>query len=380
MRVAILGLGRLGAFHAEVLGSLEGVTELRLYEADAERARTVGQLVSSVDAAKQLSVREANEARIGPAPTSRVRVVQSVDEALDDAEAAVIVTPTGSHAELIHRCLDLGLPIFCEKPISLDLASSREVVDHVARNGGKVQIGFQRRFDGGFRTAREAVRSGGLGTVYGFAMTSRDALPPPDAYIRTSGGQFRDQLIHDFDATRWLFGDEVEEVYAMGSTLGFDHYAQWGDVATSAVLMRLRGGAVGSACAARHNEAGYDIRVEIYGAKDTVAVGWDLRTPVRADVLRPPIRLAIRGRSVEVRGGPPEAAPVRASYPPPYPNFFERFDLAYRAELAHFLRFARGDVENLCAPTEAHEALRIAEAATLSLKERRPVRLQEIAA
>lgn len=365
MRVAVLGLGRLGAFHAEVLGSLEGVTELRLYDANAERARTVGQLVSSVDAAKQLSVRDASEAGTRGAPSSRVRVVQSIDEALEDAEAAVIVTPTGTHAELIHRCLDLGLPIFCEKPISLDLASSREVVEHVARSGGKVQIGFQRRFDGGFQTAREAVRSGGLGTVYGFAMTSRDALPPPDAYIRTSGGQFRDQLIHDFDATRWLFGDEVEEVYAMGSTLGFDHYARWGDVATSAVLMRLRSGAVGSASAARHNEAGYDIRVEIYGAKDTIAVGWDRRTPVRADVLRPP-GFRSSGRTLE--------------YPQPYPNFFERFGHAYRAELAYFLRFAQGEVEDLCPAAEAHEALRIAEAATLSLKERRPVRLQETAA
>lgn len=365
MRVAILGLGRLGAFHAQVLGSLDGVSELRLYDADAERARTVGQLVSSVDTAKDLTVRDANAARTAIATTSRVRVVPSIDEALQDAEAAVIVTPTATHAELIHRCLDLGLPTFCEKPISLDLASSRKVVEHAETSRGRLQIGFQRRFDVGFRAARDIVRSGALGAVYGFAMTSRDALPPPDEYIRTSGGQFRDQLVHDFDATRWLFGDDVEEVFAMGSTLGFDHYAEWGDVATSAVLMRLRGGAVGSACAARHNEAGYDIRVEIYGAKDTVAVGWDRRTPVRADVLRPSGSWS-SGRTIE--------------YPKPYPNFFERFGHAYRAELAYFLRFAQGEVENLCPAAEAHEALRIAEAATLSLKERRPVRLQEIAA
>lgn len=340
MRVAILGVGRLGAYHAQVLRELPELSELRVYDADAQRARVV---------AASLADDERGAACL-------TRAAGTVEEALAGVDAAVIVTPTRTHADLIHRCLDLGIPAFCEKPISLDLASSGAVVGHVARSGGKVQIGFQRRFDAGFRAARELVRSGALGTVYGFAMTSRDALPPPDAYIRTSGGQLRDQLIHDFDATRWLFGDEVQELTALGSTQGFPQYAEMGDVATAAVLMRLRGGAVGTASAARHNEAGYDIRVEVYGARDTVAVGWDPRTPVR---------------SVE-----PE---VPALAGPPYPSFFVRFDAAYRAELAHFIRFARGEAENACTVAEAHEALRIAEAATLSLREHRPVGLEEIA-
>ena len=330
MRVAILGVGRLGAFHAQVLRETKGVSEVRVYDAAAARAMEVA-------------------AQLG------ATAVATVEDALAGADAAVIVTPTGTHADLIHRCLDLGLPAFCEKPISLDLASSAKVVEHVARSGGKVQIGFQRRFDAGFQAARDLVRGGTLGNIYGFAMTSRDALPPPDAYIRTSGGQFRDQLIHDFDVTRWLFGDEVEELTALGSTHGFPQYEAMGDVATAAVLMRLRGGPVGTASAARHNEAGYDIRVEVYAAKDTVAVGWDPRTPVR---------------SVE-RDMPALAGPR-------YPSFFVRFDAAYRAELAHFLRFAGGEAENPCTVAEAHEALRLAEAATLSLRERRPVRLAEI--
>lgn len=330
MRVAILGVGRLGAFHARVLRDMRDVTELRVYDADAARAREVA---APLDA----------------------RAVGTIDDALAGADAAVIVTPTGSHASLIHTCLALGLPAFCEKPISLDLASSRTVVEQVERSDGRVQIGFQRRFDAGFQAARDLVRSRELGTIYGFAMTSRDALPPPDAYISTSGGQFRDQLIHDFDMTRWLFGDEVEELTALGSTQGFPQYDVMGDVATAAVLMRLRGGAVGSASAARHNEAGYDIRVEVYAAKDTIAVGWDPRTPVR---------------SVE-RDMPALAGPR-------YPSFFVRFDAAYRAELAHFLRFARGEADNPCTVAEAHEALRLAEAATLSVRARRPVRLSEI--
>src|SRR5206468_12276663 len=153
------------------------------------------------------------------------------------------------------------------------VGSTISCVRKVERTMSRRQIGFKRRLEKGFQEAHRRVRSGEIGTVYSFHMTSRDALPPPDPYIATSGGQFVDQLIHDFDITRWVFGDEVEELYAAGSTLGFPQYARWNDVGTSAVVLRLRGGAIGLLQAARHNEAGYDIRVEIYGAKDTIAVG-----------------------------------------------------------------------------------------------------------
>jgi len=330
VKIAILGVGRLGAFHAKVLRELPGVDELRINDADAGRAAAL---------AKTLGAKHA----------------PSIDAALAGADAAVIVTPTGTHAELIRRALDEGLAVFCEKPIALDLESTRRVVDHVDKTKGRVQIGFQRRFDAGFQEARRRVRGGHLGTVYSFHMTSRDALPPPDAYIETSGGQFVDQLIHDFDVTRWMF-DEVDEVYATGSTLGFPQYAKWGDVATSGAVLTLRGGTVGLLDAARHNEAGYDIHVEIYGAKDAIAIGLDPRTPMS---------------SVE-RDGPKMKDPA-------YPTFFVRFDAAYRAELAHFLRFARGEAENACTVRDGMEALRIALAARRSLKEHRPVAVKDIA-
>jgi len=220
---------------------------------------------------------------------------------------------------------------------------------------GRLQIGFQRRFDAGYRTAKDALSGGKLGPVYSFVMVSCDRLPPPDAYIASSGGQFKDQFIHDFDITRWLFSDEVEEVTATGSTLGFPQYERMKDVSTSAVLVKLRGGALGVMTALRHNEAGYDIHVEVHAAKDTLAIGVDPRTP---------------WRSVEA-DAPPLAGPA-------YPSFFVRFGDAYRVELAHFLRFARGEVENACTAADGLAALRIAEAASRSWRERRTVKLSEI--
>ena len=331
MRLGLLGVGRLGASHAETLRSLPDVRELRIYDADASRAREI-------------------------AAKARGEAVDSVDQLLAGVDAAVIVTPTDTHAALIKKTIDLGLPTFCEKPLAIGLAESKDVVAHVRRARGRLQIGFQRRFDAGYLAARRELREDRLGTVYSFSMTSRDRLPPPDAYIRTSGGQFKDQMIHDFDITRWLFTDEVQELTAVGSTRGHPSYEGLNDVSTSAVLLRLGGGAIGTITASRHNEAGYDIRVEINGGKDTIAIGLDPRTPVRS-VERDPLGLT----------------------GPAYPSFFVRFADAYRAELAHFLRFARGEAENPCTADDALEALRIAEAAGRSLREHRAVKLSEIA-
>ena len=330
MRIAVLGVGRLGASHAATLAALPGVTQLTVYDADPARAKDV-------------------------AAPLKATAVTSIDDAFTDVDALVIVTPTDTHAPLIKRAIDAGLPTFCEKPIAIGIPETRDIVEHVKRKNGRLQIGFQRRFDGGYQRARRELRDGSLGAVYSFLMVSCDRTPPPDAYIKTSGGQFKDQLIHDFDITRWLFGQEVAEVTATGSTKGVPQYEGMGDVGTSAVLVTLADGTIGLITGLRHNEAGYDIHVEIHAAKDTLAIGVDPRTP---------------WRSVEAD------APTLAG--PAYPSFFVRFGDAYKAELAHFLRFAKGEAENPCTATDALEALRVAEAAGRSWRERRPVALAEI--
>ena len=331
MRISVLGVGRLGASHAAMLAELPGVSQLTIYDADHDRAK---------DLAGRL----------------HARAVGSIDEAFTDADAMVIVTPTDTHAPLMKRALEQGLPTFCEKPIAMGIPETREIVDLVKAKNGRLQIGFQRRFDAGYRNAQAELRGGALGEVYSFVMVSCDRLPPPDAYVKTSGGEFKDQLIHDFDITRWLFGREVMEVTATGSTKGVPQYESMHDVGTSAVLLKLTDGTLGLLTGLRHNEAGYDIHVEIHAAKDTLAIGVDHHTP---------------WRSVEAD------APKLAG--PPYPDFFVRFDGAYRAELAHFLKFATGRAENPCTASDGLEALRIAEAATKSWREHRTVQLSEIA-
>jgi myo-inositol 2-dehydrogenase / D-chiro-inositol 1-dehydrogenase len=251
--------------------------------------------------------------------------------------------------------MQAGIPAFCEKPIALDYEETVEIVEEVESSGATLQIGFQRRFDAGYAEAKRLIESGALGTIYSIRLATHDPEPPPEGYIPASGGIFRDLHIHDFDILRWLTGVEVEEVYAAGSVRGFDFFAEHGDVDTSAALITLKDGVVAVLTGGRHDPLGYDVRAEVFGSEDSVAVGVDRRTPLR---------------SVEP-GMPPSEKPA-------YPNFQERFLDAYRAEMEHFLSVVRGEAENPCTARDALEALRIAMAADLSLAEHRPVSPSEV--
>jgi len=332
LHVGLLGAGRIGAFHARMLQALPGVDRLTITDADAERAAQV-----------------AAELGVASAPSAHALIDAG-------AEALVIAAATAAHAELIHLGADAGLPTFCEKPIALDLETTDAVVEHVEKAGVALQIGFQRRFDPGYLAARRLVASGGLGRLYAVRLATHDPAPPHDAYIASSGGIFRDLHIHDFDALRWATGQEVVEVYADGSVLHDERFARHGDVDVAAAVLRLADGALGIVSGARHDPRGYDVRMELFGSGDSVAVGVDPRTPLRS--LEP--------------GEPPPPGPG-------YRGFMERFATAYHAELAAFLEVAQGRVASPCTGADARSALLIAMAADRSLAEHRPVRLEEVA-
>jgi myo-inositol 2-dehydrogenase / D-chiro-inositol 1-dehydrogenase len=330
MRVGVVGVGRIGSFHARVLAEHPGVVEVLVTDPVRERAEQVAREV-------------------------RGRAVASVEALLPDVDAVVISSPTISHADLIRQAVDAGRPTFCEKPITIDLASTDAVIAHVRERDATLQMGFQRRFDAGYRRARELVACGTLGRIYVVRMAGHDPRPPHDDYIPGSGGIFRDLHIHDFDIARWVTGQEVVEVYADGSDAGFEAFTRHGDVATAVSTLRFDGGTLGILSGTRHDPVGYDIRMEVFGAGDSVAVGWDTRTPMRS--LEP--------------GGP--AAPKE-----PYTFFLDRFAPAYRAELHAFVEVAAGRMVNPCPPEDAREAIRVAMACDLSRQLHRPVRVQEV--
>jgi len=330
MRIGVIGVGRIGSYHTGILEGIDDVDSIVVTDADPD-----------------LAARVAAERGVEAAP--------SVDALLAGVHAVVIAAATSAHAELIERAMSAAVPAFCEKPISLDLESTRRVVDIVEKAEVPLQMGFQRRFDPGYRAAAAMVRDGSLGQIYVVRMAGHDPAPPHEAYIPHSGGIFRDFSVHDFDALRFVTGHEVEEVYADGSVIAFPVFEKYGDVDTAVATLRLDDGSLGILSVARHDPLGYDIRMEVFGSKDSIAVGWDDHIPLH---------------SVEPGVPPPPGAA--------YENFQQRFRPAYEAELAAFLDVARGRRENPCTAADALEALRVAVAADMARAQHRPVRLAEV--
>ncbi|MER6921674.1 Gfo/Idh/MocA family protein [Streptomyces spiralis] len=331
MRIGVIGTGRIGTVRANTLSRHREVGSLILTDADPARAQALAHRLGETAA-------------------------PGVDEIFTwGVDAVVITTATSAHAELIGRAARSGLPVFCEKPIALDLPGTLQALAEVEAAGTILQMGFQRRFDAGYAGAREAVRSGRLGRLHTVRALTSDEAPPAAAWLPLSGGLFRDTLIHDFDVLRWVTGREVVDVYATGSDAGPTMFREADDVDTGAAVLTLDDGTLATATATRLNGAGYDVRMELAGELDQIVVGLDDRTPIA---------------STEPTG-PPAADK-------PWTGFLERFGPAYEAELCAFVELVLGERPNPCDGREALQALRIAEACELSRRAHRPVALAEI--
>jgi myo-inositol 2-dehydrogenase/D-chiro-inositol 1-dehydrogenase len=331
MAIAVLGAGRIGRLHASLLAANPAVGSLLVVDPIQDRAEAVAMELGAT-------------------------AVPNPEEAIDRADAVVIAASTDAHPSLVRAAVSRGVPTFCEKPLASDLAATRELARWVEARRGVVQVGFQRRFDPAHVRARQLVRSGALGTPYLYRLIAHDHQPPPAQYIPVSGGLFRDSSIHDFDALRWISGAEVEALYAVGRVRVSPVFALHRDVDTAILTMELTDGSVAVLSQTRHNPLGYDIRMEIVGSLDALAIGLSPRTPLH------PLDS--------------DAQPMLSS--PPWDSFLSRFETAYQRELNEFLQLARGEIDNPCPPSEAIEALRIAEAALLAVSEHRRVSLTEI--
>lgn len=333
--LGLIGLGRIGAFHAETLTNLAGLDRLVITD---ERPDVVRQVAT----------------KYGATP------VDSVHELLSSGvDGVVVAAATPAHAELTLAAVERGLPTFCEKPVAATAAESARVADIIARSGVPVQIGYQRRFDAAFAAAKSAVDSGALGTLHTVRSTTMDPAPPPMDYIAGSGGIFRDCAVHDFDVLRWVTGQEAVEVYATGSVQGDPLFTEYGDVDTAAVTIRFDGGALGVVSAARYNGRGYDCRLEVHGFEDTVVAGWDDGVPVR-------------------NADPAQSGTNGFPSGTPHHFFMDRFTEAFRTELGEFLNVVAGQPIRGATVADAVAVAWIAEAATESLRRGRPVTLEEV--
>ena len=312
MRVLVIGAGRMGELRATDLAADERVTEVIIANRSRERAQALADRVGG-------------------------QVVDLDSVANVDADAAVLTTASTSHADLLDALIPRGAPILCEKPIALTIEDTDRVIQRAEACGTLVQVGFQRRFDPGFVRARHAIETGAMGTIYAIHALSHDHRPSTVEFMSDAGDIFVDLLVHDLDLVQWLTGSAVQTVYATVAVRVHEQYGQRadgirdGDVAlVHAVLVD---GTHVAITGTRHDPVGHDVRMEIFGSADSVAVGLTGRTP-----LHPCDGDLLLDRD-------------------PYQGFVDRFRPAFLAETTAFLDAATGVIPNPCTMAQARSAL-----------------------
>jgi myo-inositol 2-dehydrogenase/D-chiro-inositol 1-dehydrogenase len=336
LKIGIIGAGRIGKIHIENIArfipqaAFEGLADIMLAPEQEAWARALGARIVSKDPADLLK-----DPEIG---------------------AIVICSSTDTHADFIIAAARAGKHIFCEKPIDMAVHRARAALDAVKKAGVKLQIGFNRRFDHNFARIREYVKSGELGNVHLIKITSRDPAPPPIAYVKVSGGIFMDMMIHDFDMARFQAGSEIAEVYAAGAVLVDPEIGKAGDVDTAVVTLRFLNGAVGIIDNSRKAAYGYDQRVEVFGSKGSAQAEND------------------RPNTVKLLTEKNEASEK------PLYFFLERYKQAFVDEMISFVDAVLNDRPVAVSGEDGLANMHAALAALVSLRENRPIYIEEIEA
>lgn len=328
--LALLGAGRIGQVHAKAVAAQPHAKLVSVADAMPEAAQTLADLHGAQ--------------------------VSTIDAIADDpkVDAVIICTPTDTHADLIEQFVRAGKAVFCEKPIDLDASRVRACLDVVQTCTGKLMVGFNRRFDASFMDLRRAVDEGTVGAVELVQITSRDPAPPPLDYIARSGGLLRDMMIHDFDMARFLLPKEPVWVSAHGACLVDKAIGEAGDMDTASVILETADGAQATITNSRRASYGYDQRVEVFGSK----------AMAQAHNQRP--------TSVEISNG------AGSTTPPIHDFFMTRYERAYETEIGHFVAALQGKADMEPTGEDGLKALVLADAAYLSLREKRRVHLDEV--
>jgi len=332
INVGLIGVGRLGALYARYLA----------YQIPGSNLLAA----SDIDPAAEAIAGELGVTKWYP----------NYQDLIDDKQidAIVIVTPTSTHHDIVAAAARAGKAIFCEKPLSISLDEARAMERVVAETGVFFHMGFMRRFDRGFRAAKQKIEQGVIGKAVVFRASSRDPFRPSLEYLdpRHSGGLMIDMGIHDIDIARWLMGD-VSQAYATGGVLAYPEINEVGDIDNAVINLTFENGSLGVIDLTRNGVYGYDIRTEVLGTQGTVKVGYLRETPI--------VVMTKEGVTHDT-----------------VPWFMERFGEAYVAQLQNFIDHLQNQKEPSIKCADGVAALQVAIAATRAFKENRPVLVSEI--
>lgn len=327
--ISVIGCGRIGRVHANTLSALQ----------DAN-------LVSVADPFETFGKNVARDFDTKWTP-------EWTDLLNDDSvDGVVIASPTPYHAEQIIKLAEAGKHIFCEKPISNDLATIDKCLDAVESNNVRLIVGFQRRFDSNFIKVRQAVANGDIGQVRMFHITSRDPAPPPATYLQQSGGIFLDMSSHDWDMARFVTGADIDSVYVTAKAFE-DAAKEADDVDTVITVLKMTDGSFGTVDNSRRCAYGYDQRIEVFGSKGSIT--GNNKTP----------DTVVISNELGIAGGLP------------YSFFMDRYADAYAGAMSAFVEMIRDGSEPPCTGFDGRASIVAAKAAAKSHTENRLVRLEE---
>jgi len=330
----VIGAGRMGKIHIENI--MYNIPNLKL------------KLVADIKIDDKLK-KWANKIGIP-------KLTQDAEEILNDPEINIVIiaSSTETHTKFIQEAAQAKKDIFCEKPIDTDLKRIKETLEIVKKEGVKLMIGFNRRFDKNFKRVREMVISGQIGIPYIIKVTARDPAPPSIEYIKTSGGMLFDMTIHDWDMARFQVGSEIEEVYTRGAVLIDPEIGKAGDIDTAVVILKFKNGVIGMIDNSRQAVYGYDQRVEVFGSKGCVIADNEPSNTVRLYT----------------------AEKIKEDNIPYF--FLQRYMDSYAAELQDFLECLQNNKEPSPNGDDGFQNVVVAIAAQKSYEENRPVKISEI--
>ena len=330
LKVGLLGAGRIAGVHATAISSNPGSTLAAVSDISAA-------------AAEKLAAHYGAEAH-------------STEAILNDPSinAVLIATSTDTHSDLIERATAAGKAVLCEKPVDLSLARAQACQKNVAGNGKPVMIGFNRRFDPNFAALKAAADRGEIGKTELLSITSFDPAPPPVAYIKVSGGIFRDMMIHDFDMANFLMGAAPMTVSTAAASIVDPEIGAVGDYDTAVVTLSYADGRIAVIKNSRRAVYGYDQRVEMLGSEGLLQAQNMLENTV------------IKSTTAGVTGAKPTYF------------FLERYMPAYAAEWAAFVNAVNSGSALPVTLADGVSALAMAEAATLSAKSGKPVAMVDV--
>jgi scyllo-inositol 2-dehydrogenase (NAD+) len=322
IRCAVIGLGRLGYWHAENLAlKVKGAHLIRIADSNITHAEKV---------ARELGV----ESFTG-----------DPNEIFEDPniDAVVIVSPTSTHAEMIKSAAKCGKHIFVEKPLTQDLAEASDILRIIQETKVACQVGFMRRFDPAYSEAKKRILAGDIGKPIYFKGVSRDPGAPHPEFIKFSGGMFLDMAIHDYDLARFFLEAEVSEVSAHGNILVHSFMQEFKDVDQSMTYLTFDSGAASDIESSRNAFYGYDIRGEIMGTEGSIQIG------------------SLQYHDITILNHKGSTRDIVPSFP-------ERFANAYQLEMEHFIDCLRKNERPSVTEVDGQKALEIAIAAKKSFE------------